>query len=556
MGPAFGFPQGSQGDRGLRQGTGTPATFPPGRDHTRYRLLTARHVRRSTCGGRPVLRVADEALEAIAREAFTELAFHLRPAFLARLRALVDDPSASENDRFVAGALLRNAAIAAEGVLPLCQDTGSAQIFGYKGHLVMTAGRDAAALERAVRSVYRGRNLRYSIMAPLTVFEEANTATNLPGQIDIQAGAGLEYWFAFMAKGGGSSNKTALFQESKALLEETALAAFLTDKVRALGVAACPPYRIAVVVGGLSPEMTLKTVKLASAGFLDGLPKRGGRDGRAFRDAAWEARLMGIARATGLGAQFGGTALAHETRFIRLPRHAGSCPVGIGVSCNADRNMLGKITPEGVFLEVLEKDPARFLRGVPEDPGRPAVRLDLDRPIEEIASDLAALPAGTMLSLSGPLIVARDIAHARLWKTLRSTGDVPDYFRKHPVYYAGPAKTPAGRVSGSFGPTTAQRMDGYLDGFMTAGASLITLGKGNRSPAAVEACRRHGGYFLGTIGGAAALIADKHIVRSEVVDFADLGMEAVRRIVVKDLPAFLVCGAKGGDLYSGGGTSA
>jgi fumarate hydratase class I len=530
------------GDRRLKNEARPPVSFPPGRDRTRYRLVTERHVRRVACGGRTALRIGDEALETIAREAFTDLAFHLRPAFLARLRAVIDDPSASANDRFVAEALLQNAAIAAEGVLPLCQDTGSAHVLGYKGHLVMTAGRDGEALERAVRGVYRERNLRYSIMAPLTVFEEANTGTNLPAQIDLQAGAGLEYRFAFMAKGGGSSNKTALFQESKALLEEKALTAFLAEKVRALGVAACPPYRIAVVVGGLSPEMTLKTVKLASAGFLDGLPKRGRRDGAAFRDTAWEARLMDIARATGLGAQFGGTALAHEARFVRLPRHAASCPVGIGVACNADRNMLGKITPEGVFLEVLETDPGRFLKGIPEDKRMAAVHIDLDRPIDEIARDLAALPAGAMLSLSGPLIVARDIAHARLWKMLRETGRVPEYFKNHAVYYAGPAKTPAGRVSGSLGPTTAQRMDAYLEGFLKAGASRIMLGKGNRSPAAVEACRNHGGFFLGTIGGAAALIAERHIVRSEVIDFADLGMEAVRRIVVKDLPAFLIYG--------------
>ena len=536
----------------MKDKAATPASFPPGRDRARYRLLTASGVRRAACGGRTVLRVADGALETIAREAFTDLAFHLRPAFLARLRAVAADVAASANDRFVASALLRNAVIAAEGVLPLCQDTGSAQVFGYRGHLVMTAGRDTEAFERAIRDVYRDRNLRYSIVAPLTVLDETNTGTNLPAQIDLQAGAGTEYRFAFMAKGGGSSNKTVLFQESKALLEEKALAAFLAEKVRGLGVAACPPYRIAVVVGGLSPEMTLKTVKLASAGFLDGLPGRGRRDGRAFRDAAWEARLMDIARTTGFGAQFGGTALAHETRFVRLPRHAGSCPVGIGVSCNADRNMLGKITPDGVFLEVLERDPARFLKSLPEEAGRPAVALDLDRPVEAIAQDLAALPAGTLLSLSGPLIVARDIAHARLWKRLLETGDVPDYFKRHAVYYAGPAKTPAGRASGSFGPTTAQRMDAYIEGFLKAGASRITLAKGNRSPAAVEAFRRHGGYFLGTIGGAAALLADRHIVQSEVVDFAELGMEAVRRIVVKDLPAFLIYGGTGVDLYACG----
>jgi fumarate hydratase class I len=523
--------------------------FPAGADTSRYRRISDRFVRRVSCSGGKALSVDSKALTLLAAEAFSGLAFFLRPGFLRRIRAILDDPRASDNERFVAGALLQNAAIAAEGALPLCQDTGTAQIVAYKGHRIITDGRDEAALTSGIRDVYERRNLRFSIVAPLSVFEEINTGTNLPVQVDLQAAEGEEYRFYFMAKGGGSSNKTALFQESKALLEEAALEAFLAEKVAALGVAACPPYRIAVVLGGLSPEMTLKAVKMASAGFLDSLPKRGRKSGTAFRDAEWEERLAKIAEATGFGAQFGGRFLAHDVRFIRLPRHAGSCPVGIGVSCNADRHCRGKITGEGIFLEVLERNPGRFLKGLPAGPSLRGVALDVKRPIEAVLRDLTALPVGTMVRISGPLIVARDIAHARLWKIFRETGRIPDYFKKHPIYYAGPAKTPPGLASGSFGPTTAQRMDGYLPEFMKAGASKISLGKGNRSPRVVEACREFGGFFLGTIGGAAALIAKDHITRSEIIDFADLGMEAVRRIIVKDLPAFIIYDDKGGDLY-------
>jgi fumarate hydratase class I len=523
--------------------------FPTGTDRNCYRRLTDRHVRRAACGGRSVLRVDNLALDILAREAFTDLAFFLRPSFLARLREIVDAPEASANDRYVAETLIGNAAIAAEGVLPLCQDTGSIQVFASKGHLVQTDGRDEQALAGAAAEVYAQRNLRHSIMAPLTVFDEVNTGSNLPAQVEIQAGEGREYKFFFMAKGGGSSNKTALFQESKALLEESALEYFLADKISALGVAACPPYRIAVIVGGLSPEMTLKTVKLASAGYYDGLPKRGRKAGSAFRDDDWEARLLRLAHDSGLGAQFGGSFLAHEARFIRLPRHAGSCPIGIGVSCNADRGLRGKITADGVFLETVERHPGRFLVGSASSASRAGVAINLAQPLADILRHLSGLPVGTLVRLSGPLIVARDIAHARLWKTLRETGQVPDYFKNHAVYYAGPAKTPRGLASGSFGPTTAQRMDGYLADFLQAGASKITLGKGNRTPRAVEALRLGGGFFLGTIGGAAALIAKEHIVSSEVVDFADLGMEAVRRIIVRDLPAFLIYNDKGESLY-------
>ncbi|HOW86286.1 MAG TPA: fumarate hydratase [Candidatus Aminicenantes bacterium] len=522
----------------------------PGPDKARYRKIAARGVGRTVCAGRPALRVAAGALEVLAREAFTDLAFFLRPGFLAAMRRILDDREAPANDRFVADAVLRNAVIAAEGVLPLCQDTGSIQVFAFRGHRVVTDGRDEDVLAAAASEVYRKRNLRYSIMAPLTVMDEVNTGTNLPAQIDLQAAAGPEYRFFFMAKGGGSSNKIALFQESKARLEDAALESFLAEKIRALGVAACPPYRVAVVVGGLSPEMTLKTVKLASAGFLDGLPRRGSKRGGAFRDAGWEERLMALARATGLGAQFGGKWLAHEARFVRLPRHAGSCPIGIGVSCNADRGLRGKITADGVFLEDVERRPSRFLEGARPAGPAAAVAVDLERPMEEILTKLRDLPVGTLVKLSGPVVVARDIAHARLARVLRDTGDVPEYFKRHPVYYAGPAKTPRGLPSGSFGPTTAQRMDGYLGEFMRAGASLVTLGKGNRTAAATEALKTFGGVFLGTIGGAAALIAREHIVSSETIDFADLGMEAVRRVVVRDLPAFVIYDGRGGDLYA------
>lgn len=521
-----------------------------GPDKARYRRLDVRGVGGSLCGGRPALRVADGALKALAGEAFTDLAFYLRPDFLAAMRRILDDPDASGNDRFVAEAVLRNAIIAAEGVLPLCQDTGSIQVLAFRGHRVVTDGRDEDVLAEAASEVYKTRNLRYSIMAPLSVMDEVNTGTNLPAQIDLQAASGREYRFFFMAKGGGSSNKIALFQESKARLEDGALESFLAEKIRALGVAACPPYRIAIVVGGLSPEMTLKTAKLASAGFLDGLPKRGSKSGAAFRDLGWEDRIMRLARETGLGAQFGGRWLAHEARFVRLPRHAGSCPIGLAVSCNADRGLRGKITADGVFLEEVERRPARFLEGARPAGPAAAVAIDLERPIEDVLGRLQSLPVGTMVKLSGPLIVARDIAHARLARILKETGDVPEYFKRHPVYYAGPAKTPRGLASGSFGPTTAQRMDGYLADFLKAGASRVSLGKGNRTAPAVEALKTWGGVFLGTIGGAAALIAKEHIVSSETIDFADLGMEAIRRIVVKDLPAFVIYDGRGGDLYA------
>ncbi|MDD8026177.1 MAG: fumarate hydratase, partial [Acidobacteriota bacterium] len=440
--------------------------FAYGPDKTVYRRLAGTGVRKVRCGGRTGMSVSAAALAGLAREAFTDLEFFLRPAFLKGLASILGDAEASDNDRFVARVLLRNAVIAAEGELPLCQDTGTINVFGRKGHLVLTDGRDEEALTRGAAGVYQTRNLRYSIMAPRTVLVETNTGRNIPAQVDLAAAKGGEYRFLFMAKGGGSSNKTMLFQETKALLNEKRLRAFLAEKIAALGVAACPPYRIAFVVGGLSPEMTVKTVKLATAGYLDGLPARGSARGSAFRDREWEARMMEIARATGLGAQFGGRHLAQEVRFIRLPRHAGSCPVGIGVGCNADRNLKAKITSDGVFLEAVERNPARFLAG--PDAAAEGIPVDLNRPMAEIRSALAALPVGAMVRLSGPLVVARDIAHARLKEQLDRTGRVPDYLINHPVYYAGPAKTPRGYASGSFGPTTGQRMDIYLADFMKA----------------------------------------------------------------------------------------
>jgi fumarate hydratase class I len=529
------------------RGLSLHGAFEPAGGRTRWERISREGVRTARGGGRTWLEVDPAALTLLSREAFARLAHFLRPAFLKSIAAILGDAGASDNDRFVAHAILRNAAIAAEGVLPLCQDTGTALILGAKGAGVRTDGRDEEALSRGVAEAYTGRALRASQMAPLTLFDEVNTGDNLPAQIDLAAGPGDDYRFLFMAKGGGSSNKTALFQETKALLDEARLTAFLREKVRALGVAACPPYRIAVVVGGTSPELCLKAVKLASAGALDGLPPRGNRRGDPFRDRGWERRVLDLARETGLGAQFGGKHLAHEVRFLRLPRHAGSCPVGIGVSCNADRHLRGRIAAGGLFLEALERNPARYLkRGLPE---RASAKVDLCESMNAIRRSLSAHSVGALLSLSGPLVVARDIAHARLRRRLAETGDLPDYLKRHPVYYAGPARTPEGHVTGSFGPTTARRMDSYLAEFMEAGASLVTLAKGDRTPAAAEACRAHGGFYLGTLGGAGALIAGECVTRSEVIDFADLGMEAVRRIEVRDLPAFLVIDARGRNLY-------
>ncbi len=530
---------------------------------TPYRRLEGDFLGRETWRGREYLLVDPASLRALAREAFHDLAFFLRPSFLKKLRDLRDDPLSSDNDRFVVEALMKNAAVAAEGILPLCQDTGTATIMGWKGEEVLTGAEDEVFLTRGVGDAYRDNCLRYSQTAARGMFDEANTGTNLPAQIDIAAVPGGEYRFLFVAKGGGSANKTSFFPGTPTLLNPPALEKFIRERVAALGTSACPPYRLAVVVGGLSAEMNLKTLKLATAGLLDRLPGVSGGEGmpgaadrpdgknhreyvRPFLDREWSRRLLEAARETGLGAQFGGRHLAMDARVIRLPRHAASVPVSIGVSCNADRNILGKISRDGVFLEELERNPP-----LPEGIS-PAVaaRIDLRQPMDRIRRDLSRLAPGSLVLLSGPMVVARDIAHARLRERLKNDGSLPSYFRDHPVYYAGPAKTPPGLPIGSFGPTTAQRMDSYLPEFMAAGASLVSLAKGNRSPEVAAACRDHGGFYLGTIGGAAALLAAENITSSRIVDYPELEMEAVRMIEVRDFPAFVLVDDKGGDFYA------
>lgn len=490
-------------------------------------------------GGERVLQVDADVLAVLTREAFTDLAYYLNSAHLEKLAAIVRDHEASPEERFVVAALLKNAVIAAEGVLPICQDTGTATIVAWKGEGIRTGTDDSTVMSAAIRDVWKQHHLRYSQVAPLTMFEEKNTGDNLPAQIDIYAVPGQEYHFLFIAKGGGSSNKTTLIQGSKALLNETALEKLLAEQINALGVAACPPYHLAVIIGGTSPENNLKMLKLATAGWLDELPHKGTSDGTPFRDLEWEERVMKIAEKTGFGAQFGGRHLVMETRVIRLPRHAGSCPISIGVSCCAHRNIRGKITAEGVFLEELEKSPARFLEACRNIPGA-FDSIDLDKPMEKILASLKKYKAGALVLLSGPLIVARDMAHGRFITSLREGRGLPDYLKKHPVFYAGPSGTPPGYVIGSLGPTTAQRMDAYVPELMAQGASLVMLAKGNRSPGVADACRCFGGCYLGTIGGAAALIAQEHVVAAEIIDFADLGMEAVRRITVKNLPALVI----------------
>ncbi len=532
------------------------APYPLGPDTTEYRLLTKDHVSVERFGDREVLKVEPEALSLLAREAFTDVNFLLRPAHLAKLRLILDDPEASDNDRFVAGTLLKNAVIASQGKLPSCQDTGTAIVIGEKGERVWTGGDDEAALEEGIYRTYAEENLRYSQMAPLSMFEERNTGSNLPAQIDIHAasgGHGDEYDFLFLAKGGGSANKTYLFQETKSLLNEKSLDKFLREKLFSLGTAACPPYHLAVVIGGTSAEATLKAVKLASAGYYDSLPSKGQGKGQAFRDREWAERITAMARESRIGAQFGGKYFVHDVRVLRLPRHAASCPVGIGVSCSADRNIKAKITRDGIFLEKLERNPGRFLEGANAGAEAEPVAIDLNRPMDAIRAELSKYPIKTRLSLSGPLIVARDVAHARIKQMLDAGGAMPQYFRDHPVYYAGPAKTPKGMASGSFGPTTAGRMDGYVDEFMAKGGSFLMLAKGNRSPVVREACAKHKGFYLGSIGGPAAILAQDNILKVEVVDFEELGMEAVRRIWVKDFPAFIVVDDKGNDFFKGMG---
>ena len=502
-------------------------------------------------GSRTFLEVDPEAIRLLTATAMRDIAHLLRPAHLAQLASILDDPEASPNDRFVAHELLLNANIAAGGVLPSCQDTGTAVISAKKGQQVLTVGDDREAISRGVFDTYQTSNLRYSQLAPLDMFTERNTGTNLPAQIEIEAVPGDAYRFLFMAKGGGSANKSYLFQATRALLNPDSLTAFLDEKLRSLGTSACPPYHLAVVIGGTSAEHNLKVAKYASAHFLDHLPTQGSETGHAFRDLEWEDRILEMTRGFGIGAQFGGKYFCHDVRVVRLPRHGASNPVGIAVSCSADRQALGMITADGVFLEQLEEDPARFLPETVDDelPGD-VVAVDLDQPMDSIRAELTRYPIKTRLSLTGTLVVARDMVHAKIQDLLDDGRPMPAYLRDHPVYYAGPAKTPVGYASGSFGPTTAGRMDSYVDRFQAAGGSLVMLAKGNRSPQVTEACARHGGFYLGSIGGPAARLAKDSIRKIEVLAYPELGMEAVWRIHVEDFPAFIVVDDKGGDFFA------
>ncbi|WP_419851355.1 fumarate hydratase [Candidatus Poriferisocius sp.] len=518
---------------------------------TEYRLLTTDYVSTVTLGDRQFLQVDPEALRLLTSEAMRDIAHLLRSGHLAQLAAILDDPEASENDRFVATELLRNANIAAGGVLPSCQDTGTAVVVGHKGERVLTDADDERAIARGVFDTFQTSNLRYSQLAPLTMFEERNTGNNLPAQIEIYAAPGDAYSFLFMAKGGGSANKSYLFQETKALLNPESLTRFMDEQLRTLGTAACPPYHLAVVIGGTSAEYTLKVAKYASAHYLDTLPTQGSETGHAYRDLEWEDRILELTRQFGIGAQFGGKYFCHDVRVIRLPRHGASCPVGVAVSCSADRQALGKITAEGIFLEQLETDPARFLPEITdEELSGQVVRIDLDQPMDHIRAELSKYPVKTRLSLTGTLVVGRDLAHAKIKERLDAGEPMPDYLRDHPVYYAGPAKTPEGYASGSFGPTTAGRMDPYVDQFQAAGGSMVMLAKGNRSRPVVEACARHGGFYLGSIGGPAARLAKDSIRKVEVLEYPELGMEAVFRIEVEDFPAFIVTDDKGNDFFT------
>jgi fumarate hydratase class I len=525
--------------------------LPLGHDDTPYRLLTKDGVSTFEAGGQTFLRVAPESLTLLTREAMRDIAHLLRPGHLAQLRAILDDSEASPNDKFVALDLLKNANISAGGVLPMCQDTGTAIVLGKKGQLVFTGGGDEAAIARGVFDTYLTANLRYSQLAPLDMYKEVNTGNNLPAQIEIFATDGDAYKFLFMAKGGGSANKSYLYQETKALLNPDSLLAFVEQKVRSLGTAACPPYHLAIVVGGTSAEYALKTAKLASARYLDTLPTEGNKLGRGFRDVALEAQILEITRRTSIGAQFGGKYFCHDVRVIRLPRHGASCPVAIAVSCSADRQAKAKITRDGVFLEALETDPAKYLpETTPNELASEVVRIDLSRPMNEVRAELSKYPVKTRLSLSGPMIVARDIAHAKIKERLDRGEGMPDYMKQFAVYYAGPAKTPAGYASGSFGPTTAGRMDAYVDAFQAAGGSFVMLAKGNRSKQVTDACKAHGGFYLGSIGGPAARLAQDCIKKVEVLEYPELGMEAVWKIEVVDFPAFVVVDDKGNDFFA------
>ncbi len=521
-----------------------------GADTIDYRLLTTDGVSTLDTSAGTFLQVAAEALTLITQTAMRDIAHYLRPAHLQQLRNILDDPEASDNDRFVALDLLKNANIAAGGVLPMCQDTGTAIIKAKKGQFVLTGGGDEEAIARGVYNTYLTSNLRYSQMAPLTMYEEKNTGNNLPAEIKIAAVDGDAYKFLFIAKGGGSANKSYLFQETKALLNEKTLLPWLFEKMKTLGTSACPPYHLAVVIGGTSAELAVETAKLASTKYLDGLPTTGSIDGHAFRDLDLEAKVLSLSQQTGIGAQFGGKYFCHDVRIVRLPRHGASCPVAMAVSCSADRQAVGKITRDGVFLEQLEMDPAHFLpEVVDEHLEAEAVAIDLNRPMDEIRAELSRYPVKTRVMLTGPMVVARDIAHAKLKERLDAGVGLPQYMRDYCVYYAGPAKTPAGMASGSFGPTTAGRMDSYVAEFQAAGGSFVMLAKGNRSRQVTEACKTYGGFYLGSIGGPAARLAQDCITKVDVLEYADLGMEAIWKIEVRDFPAFVVVDDKGNDFF-------
>jgi len=524
--------------------------FPLGKDTTPYRKLTADGVRVESVMGKDVVVVDRDALRLLAEAAFIDINHLLRPGHLKQLAAILADREASDNDKFVAYDFLKNANIAAGGVLPMCQDTGTAIIMGKKGRLVWTEGDDEGALAQGARDAYLRKNLRYSQLAPLSMFEETNTKNNMPAQVEIYADGEDAYKFLFIAKGGGSANKSFLFQATPSILTRDRMLAFLKEKVLTLGTAACPPYHLAIVIGGTSAEMTMKTVKLASCHYYDELPTQGSAGGHAFRDVEMEREIHKMTQSLGVGAQFGGKYFCHDVRVIRLPRHGASLPIGLGVSCSADRQALGKITRDGVFLEELEHHPAQYLPDVDAATlGGEVVAVDLRKPMKEILAQLAKHPIKTRLSLSGPMIVARDLAHAKLRERLESGQGLPDYFKNHPIYYAGPAKTPQGYASGAFGPTTAGRMDSFVDAFQAAGGSLISVAKGNRSPAVREACKKHRGFYLASIGGTAANLAEHCIKKVEVVEYPELGMEAIWRIEVENFPAFIVIDDKGNDFF-------
>lgn len=524
--------------------------FPMGKDTTEYYLLSKEYVSTTTFDGQEILKVAPEALTLLSQHAFRDVEFLLRPEHQEQVAKILSDPQASDNDKFVALTFLRNAEISAKGILPFCQDTGTAIIVGKKGQGVWTGSNDEEALSLGVYNTFTQENLRYSQNAPLNMYDEVNTGCNLPAQIDLYATKGNEYKFLFIAKGGGSANKTYLYQETKALLTPGKLEAFLIEKMKSLGTAACPPYHIAFAIGGTSAETNLKTVKLASAKYYDNLPTKGNEGGQAFRDLEMEAKLLKAAQELGLGAQFGGKYFAHDIRVIRLPRHGASCPVGMGVSCSADRNIKGKINKDGIWLEKMEDNPARLIPAEYQQAGEAGgVKIDLNRPMPEILAELSKYPVSTRLSLTGTIIVGRDIAHAKLQERLDKGEGLPQYIKDHPIYYAGPAKTPQGYASGSMGPTTAGRMDSYVNNFQAAGGSLIMIAKGNRSQQVTDACHKHGGFYLGSIGGPAAILAQTNIKSLECLEYPELGMEAIWKIEVEDFPAFILVDDKGNDFF-------